>query len=591
MDSAPPAFGDHDDDSIGVVRIESTWRQHTDSADKATSTNRIETANAKIQVIKRCDVETSTGAMLAPLVRHLDSAQAAGLERFFRARLDDTIALLRRNARSTAFDGYDPSAWDDGAEPVSCVHALKDTTGRAAIAPESVTAVVWNCTGAIVVAAYGVLDGADGLSWAARKSVLCAWSVTRRSLSAGKADSIVELDDSVACLAFHPTEPTLLAGGAFNGDVLLWDVSNDEQPLRFKSTLSDYSHLEPVTRLAWTRPLGRERHDLVSLGADGKVLVWRPDEEAHRLLHPVGGFILLAPSATSAAKAYAASGGDALGGGGSAGGGGGGIERVHGGMALSFAPEDPNSFVVGVEAGLVLKCSLGADRRKFAPLLPLDPSLKWSADAEAVMAARAGAADFMRIKLKVEKVTRAAVLLRRRTLRPAQLRARSRPPAPRRLDLPAGRPARPCAHAPPARPRRAQAALLAHEREITLATLYGAGLSASALFGSPRVFDYEPHAGVVYDAAHSPFCRNLFLTVSTDSAVRLYSMLQVRPRPAVRVAAAARAEPRSRARSLTGRRCGLLLHASSPPPAPPRVAGQPLLPHPIPSPSVRRARR
>ena len=221
-------------EAIGVVNIASTWRAQMDTADKTTSTIPIVTANAKIQVIKRCEVETSTDSALAPLVRHLDGAQAAGLERFMHARLNDTIAMLRQNARSTAFDGYDPSAWDDGAEPVCCVHSLKDTTGRAAIAPESVTAVAWNCTGAIVAAAYGVLDGADGHDWAPRKSVLCAWSVTRRSLSASKADTIVELEDSVACLAFHPSEPTLLAGGAFNGDVLLWDVSNDEQPLLFK---------------------------------------------------------------------------------------------------------------------------------------------------------------------------------------------------------------------------------------------------------------------------------------------------------------------------------------------------------------------
>lgn len=73
-----------------------------------------------------------------------------------------------------------------------------------------------------------------------------------------------------------------------------------------------------------------------------------------------------------------------------------------------------------------------------------------------------------------------------------------------------------------------QAAILAREYEVSLPMVYNASPAAAALFVSPVTFSYEPHAGPVYDVAHSPFHRNLFLSVSTDSAVRLCSMLQVR---------------------------------------------------------------
>ena len=34
-----------------------------------------------------------------------------------------------------------------------------------------------------------------------------------------------------AGLAFHPEDPSLLAGGAFNGDVLLWNLAASEDKL------------------------------------------------------------------------------------------------------------------------------------------------------------------------------------------------------------------------------------------------------------------------------------------------------------------------------------------------------------------------
>lgn len=400
MQPFEPELADYDDPALGVVNIRSTWRQQADRADAATETKPIATSNAKVQVLKRADAQTATDAKLAPMAERIDTALEAALERFLAARTNETVAALCQSARSAAFDGYDPTAWDDGAEPVACEHVLRHVGGLAESAPDSVTAVSWNCTGAIVAAAYGVLDGADGRDWAARKSVLCAWATTRRSLNPAKADTIVELQDSAACLAFHPEEPTLLAGGSFNGDVLLWDVSNDEEPLLFKSTLSDYSHHEPVTALRWVRQLGRPGHQLVSLGADGRVLVWRPSEEAYRLNHPVGGFTLLAPSAAAAARAFGGSRAVAAD----------GSRRLHGGMALSFSAEDPTSFVAGSEAGLLFKCSLNAaEQRAPASVTTAGNDLTWSADAAQLMS-RVPYADYQRTKLKIEKVRARAPL-------------------------------------------------------------------------------------------------------------------------------------------------------------------------------------
>jgi len=72
-------------------------------------------------------------------------------------------------------------------------------------------------------------------------------------------------------------------------------------------------------------------------------------------------------------------------------------------------------------------------------------------------------------------------------------------------------------------------AVIAKARDVTPRHVFDARPELNAIFQSPITFSYEPHAGPVYEVAFSPFHRNLFLTASTDSSLRLYNALQPRP--------------------------------------------------------------
>ena len=48
-------------------------------------------------------------------------------------------------------------------------------------------------------------------------------------------------------LQFHPTKPSILAGGNFNGEIFLWDLSREDDPLISSSTIDDYFHTEAIT--------------------------------------------------------------------------------------------------------------------------------------------------------------------------------------------------------------------------------------------------------------------------------------------------------------------------------------------------------
>lgn len=52
------------------------------------------------------------------------------------------------------------------------------------------------------------------------------------------------------CVAFHPTEPALIAGGTFSGEVRLWNTGIETDPLLASSGLSELGHKEPISKVS-----------------------------------------------------------------------------------------------------------------------------------------------------------------------------------------------------------------------------------------------------------------------------------------------------------------------------------------------------
>ena len=42
---------------------------------------------------------------------------------------------------------------------------------------------------------------------------------------------VIIMQGCIMSLAFHPSKPSILAGGNFNGEIFLWDLSKDDDPL------------------------------------------------------------------------------------------------------------------------------------------------------------------------------------------------------------------------------------------------------------------------------------------------------------------------------------------------------------------------
>ncbi len=64
------------------------------------------------------------------------------------------------------------------------------------------------------------------------------------------------------CLAFHPEQPAILAGGSFNGEVLVWNTALTDEPLVASSQIGDYYHREPVSQVTWVFNLKKRKYEV-----------------------------------------------------------------------------------------------------------------------------------------------------------------------------------------------------------------------------------------------------------------------------------------------------------------------------------------
>nr|XP_014426995.1 WD repeat-containing protein 34 isoform X2 [Pelodiscus sinensis] len=304
-------FGD------GLARgadIESLWRrdQGTRCEAKSCQTGEISTEEAAVQSCSSRDAGMQT-EQSEETIQYLDLQQEAlvdytGLLSFLQGVEEVVIKELNKNWRSHAFDGFEVN-WIDQNETVSCLHSL--SYPEAQDQKLQVTSISWNATGSVVACSYGRLDDGD---WSTEKSYVCTWNLDRRGLNPKRPDLVVDVPSSVMCLAFHPSQPSLIVV------FLCWE------------------------KVDWLQDSKHSHHfQILSVSTDGKILVWQTEKDGQLML--AEGFALVAQQIPWSMKLKKHARG----------------ESAVGVTALSFSHFDPSVFIIGVEGGYSLKCSTAVE--------------------------------------------------------------------------------------------------------------------------------------------------------------------------------------------------------------------------------------
>uniref|UniRef100_UPI00398F47AE cytoplasmic dynein 2 intermediate chain 2 n=1 Tax=Pristiophorus japonicus TaxID=55135 RepID=UPI00398F47AE len=321
-----------------AVSVKSCWRKAPELCDAVCQTAAVRRAEASAQARRRAEIGTQTEPLECRVPPDLDrSADPAvdcpRLARFLRQVEPLVTKELSQNVKSHAFDWFEVN-WIDQPQTVSCLHTLHYPEAQER--QLHVTGVSWNATGSVIGCAYGRLEDGD---WNTEKSFVCTWNLDRRGLNPKRPDTVIDVASAVMCLAFHPVEPSLIAGGLYNGEVLVWNSSKMDDPLIARSGMSEDTHREPVYQVQWMQSLGHiNRIHVLSASTDGKILIWQMDGRGRLVLQD--GFALIVQQMPRNVRLSKARG-----------------DTPFGVTALSFSHLDKTVFIAGVEGGYVLKCS------------------------------------------------------------------------------------------------------------------------------------------------------------------------------------------------------------------------------------------
>ena len=221
-----------------------------------------------------------------------------------------------------------------------------------------VTGMSWNSTGSVLAVAFGRHDESG---WCNITRAGCGlFHVFSRDFDPSKPQTVLDTSSYLMSVACHPEIPGIVAGGTFNGEVVIWDTAREEggEQQIACSAIDDYFHREPVVSVSWVYDSGQQTWNLASISGEGKVLFWTLK---NNLEYPMFGHLLAVKAKGKNSRVVA------------------------GGTAMSFQTggKHSSSFVVGAESGMLFRCNMKQIRARVAP--PADAASMWSPEAWALL--------------------------------------------------------------------------------------------------------------------------------------------------------------------------------------------------------------
>ncbi|KAJ3325267.1 WD repeat-containing protein 34 [Blyttiomyces sp. JEL0837] len=330
----PVDFKDYTDPEE-AVDIFSTWKNTSAvKKERGCQTAPVYVEDAEVQSYKVYDEGVQTDPEPTSIFRLLKNVNHESLAAFLDRAESLMSRELLRNIRSTAFEGYSVS-WEEEVHEVTCLHALSHIHRE----PDLIcTDVCWNKTGTVVAVAYGRLDHS---TWCSHKGHLCTWSLTLRDMNPSIATFAVETTTCLMSIAFHPELPHLIAGGTYQGEVIVWNMNEKDNPIHAASKMNELTHQEAVAKVLWIPTNRYGQYEIMSVGNEGKILIWSLD---NKLAKPKSGSLLSTANIPRQvrnpdAKSYA-------------------LDMPLGCTSLTVSNENRSEYIVGTETGFVFRCSI-----------------------------------------------------------------------------------------------------------------------------------------------------------------------------------------------------------------------------------------
>ncbi|XP_060520299.1 cytoplasmic dynein 2 intermediate chain 2-like [Cylas formicarius] len=335
------------------VGFESRWKVKKVSSSASAQTTKQEGSEQGCNAVERNNVEIQSEAK-ETVIKETDMDKLAGwLSRIYpsvRKELDSA-------SKSRAFKRYPPFQTTNRIEP-KLVQELEISSkvGEKDKNKNTISCLSWNQTGNLIATS----QSANHTAWCYHTGVVSVFQLHRNDRLEETPVRKFETDSCATALDFHPTNSAILAAGTHIGQIYMWDIYNEMETLL--TTLD--GHDEAITQISWVSDLNK-CIVLVSSSTDGLLKLWNfnlPHSKLNlrtrfKIKTPILGKI---NQTTEVAQNL--------------------LGRDLGVVCFDFSTHVPDIFVVAMEGGLIVQCSLlGATplkgNTKDEPLL--DPVYKY----------------------------------------------------------------------------------------------------------------------------------------------------------------------------------------------------------------------
>ena len=287
-----------------------------------------------VQTIETRSVETQT------LVDEKKKADVDydKLAQFLQRVTPSILEALDESYETNAFEDYEPKVSQDSLTSPQLLRKFNST--NEADSQMKVSDMDWSIGGGTLAVSHGI---SYHETWCDHLSRIQLYNQTKEDDSANIPSKTLATNACVTSLAYHPTEPSIIAAGLFNGDVLVWNLRDDGSV----TPTSVCTHGDCVSRVYWKARTVNDVSLLVSSSKDGYIFIHKmvanfTIAQSHNRLKVAKEHNPIEDSRPRSA--------------------GGTHERaMESGLCITtfdFSSMDPIFFIVGTLCGGIYKCSL-----------------------------------------------------------------------------------------------------------------------------------------------------------------------------------------------------------------------------------------
>ncbi|XP_011166042.1 cytoplasmic dynein 2 intermediate chain 2 [Solenopsis invicta] len=310
---------------LSAARLETSANvQTTEIVYAADDTQTAETRSIGIQTVN----EQKTDA-------EVDYDRLAG---FLKKVTPGILEALDEAYATNAFNDYNPNVTETSSATVELIK--KVSTSKGVDAQLKISDLSWSTVGGTL--AVG-LSHTYHEAWCDHLSTIQLYNLTTEDNVADTPTRTLETNGCVTTLCYHPTEPSILAAGLSNWDVMIWNLRSDDSVV----PMHVCTHGDCVSQVCWRPRSVNDVTLLVSSSKDGYILIHKltanfttvQPHKRFKIVKERNPVESARPRSAGSTRERAAEAGLCI-------------------TSFDFSPRHPSIFVVGTLCGGIYKCSL-----------------------------------------------------------------------------------------------------------------------------------------------------------------------------------------------------------------------------------------